>query len=253
MYKLVMEKVADAASLKADFYQSEGKFFVSSMLAGIYVGVGILLIFSISGLLGDSPMTKIVMGMSFGVALSLVIMAGSELFTGNNFIQTIGFLMKKASLKDTIGSWALCYLGNLAGAGLVAAVFVLAGLGGETAAGSALAGAAVAKASAPLSVLFFRAILCNMMVCLAVLCSFKLENEVAKLIMIWWCLFVFITSGYEHSIANMTIYFEALFTGGATTMQMIYNLSIVTIGNMVGGIALASAYYFISTHKPKAN
>ncbi|WOO86469.1 formate/nitrite transporter family protein [Mollicutes bacterium LVI A0039] len=249
MYKSIVEKVGNAAAAKVDLYQSKGRYFVSSILAGVYVGVGILLIFSISGLLGDSSATKIVMGASFGVALSLVVMAGSELFTGNNFVMTVGLLDKKASFKDTVNSWVLCYLGNLTGALIVALVFVLAGLGGESATGNALAGAAVAKASAPAVSLFFRGILCNMMVCLAVLCSIKLENEVAKLIMIWWCLFVFITSGYEHSIANMTIYFAALFTGGATVMQMVFNLVIVTLGNMVGGIALGAAYYYMGSNK----
>ncbi len=249
MYKTTVDKVAAAAAGKVDLYQSKGRFFVASILAGIYVGFGILLIFTISGLLADSSATKIVMGASFGVALSLVIMAGSELFTGNNFVMTIGTLTKKASVKDTIGSWVVCYLGNLVGAGLVAGAFVLSGLAGDTPAGGALIGAAVAKASAPAVALIFRGILCNILVCLAVLCSIKLENEVAKLIMIWWCLFVFITAGFEHSVANMTIYFASIMTGGATFAQMGFNLLFVTIGNMIGGILLGLAYYYMGTKK----
>lgn len=249
MYTQTVEKVGNAASAKVGLYESKTKFFIASILAGAYVGLGILLIFTISGLLGDSVATKIVMGASFGVALSLVIMAGSELFTGNNFVMTIGMLTKKASVKDTIGSWVLCYLGNLVGALLVAGAFVLAGLAGDTPAGGALIGGAVAKASAPAMALIFRGILCNILVCLAVLCSIKLENEVAKLIMIWWCLFVFITAGFEHSVANMTIYFTAIFTGGAAVGQMVFNLFFVTIGNMIGGILLGAAYYIMGSDK----
>lgn len=249
MYTETITKIANAAANKVGLYNSKGKFFVASILAGAFVGLGILLIFTISGLLGDSSATKIVMGMSFGVALSLVIMAGSELFTGNNFVMTVGLLNKSASLKDTLGSWALCYLGNLLGALIVAIFFVGASLGGETPAGLALAGAATAKASISISALIFRGILCNIMVCLAVLCSIKLENEVAKLIMIWWCLFVFITAGFEHSIANMTIYFVAILDGGATIGQMVYNLVFVTIGNMIGGILLGIGYYYIGSKK----
>lgn len=245
MYLEIINKVSGAATNKVKLYENKGKFFIASMLAGAFVGLGILLIFTISGLLGDSASTKIVMGMSFGVALSLVIMAGSELFTGNNFVMTIGLLNKSVSVKDTVLSWTLCYLGNLLGALVVAFFFVMANLSLDAPAGVALGAAATAKASMPAMALLFRGILCNIMVCLAVLCSIKLENEVAKLIMIWWCLFVFITAGFEHSIANMTIYFVAILDGTATVGQMAYNLFFVTIGNMIGGILLAASYFYI--------
>lgn len=251
MYEMTIHKVVKAADAKGELYQSKLRFFVASILAGAYVGFGILLIFTISGLLVDSSFNKIVMGASFGVALSLVIMAGSELFTGNNFIMTIGSLNKTTKLSDTLGSWLVCYIGNLTGALIVALLFVYAGLGGETPAGTALESAAIAKASIPALQLIFRGILCNIMVCLAVLCSIKLENEVAKLIMIWWCLFVFITAGFEHSIANMTVYFVAIFSGSAnvTGLMMMYNLFFVTIGNMIGGILLGAAYYYLGNSK----
>ncbi len=251
MYEMTIGKVGKAANAKVELYQSKLRFFVASILAGAYVGFGILLIFTISGLLVNSSANKIVMGASFGVALSLVIMAGSELFTGNNFVMTIGFLNKTSKLSDTLGSWLVCYLGNLTGALFVAMLFVYAGLGGDTPAGIALSGAAVSKASVPALQLVFRGILCNILVCLAVLCSIKLENEVAKLIMIWWCLFVFITAGFEHSIANMTVYFTAILGGSAdvTPMMMGYNLFFVTIGNMIGGILLGAAYYYLGSNK----
>ncbi len=251
MYEMTINKVIKAADAKVELYQSKLRFFVASILAGAYVGFGILLIFTISGLLVNSSANKIVMGASFGVALSLVIMAGSELFTGNNFVMTIGSLNKTTKLSDTLGSWIVCYLGNLIGALIVAMLFVYAGLGGETPAGTALSNAAIAKASIPALQLVFRGILCNIMVCLAVLCSIKLENEVAKLIMIWWCLFVFITAGFEHSIANMTVYFTAILAGTAdvTGTMMGYNLFFVTIGNMIGGILLGVTYYYLGSNK----
>ncbi len=251
MYEMTINKVIKAADAKIELYQSKLRFFVASVLAGAYVGFGILLIFTISGLLVNSSANKIVMGASFGVALSLVIMAGSELFTGNNLVMTVGSLNKTTRLSDTIGSWLVCYVGNLVGALFVAILFVYAGLGGETPAGSALASAAVAKASVPALQLVFRGILCNILVCLAVLCSIKLENEVAKLIMIWWCLFVFITVGFEHSIANMTVYLTALIAGSTevTISMMMYNLFFVTIGNMIGGILLGAAYYYLGNNQ----
>lgn len=250
MYELAMEKVSASAESKVKLYESKGRYFVASALAGMFVGFGILLIFTISGNLADSAAKTIVMGASFGVALSLVIMAGSELFTGNNFVMTVGTLNKKVSVKSTIETWVVCYLGNLVGALIVSIFFVMANLGGDSLAGGALATAAVAKASVPAVALIFRGILCNILVCLAVFCSIKLETEIAKLVMIWWCLFVFITASFEHSVANMTIYFTAILGGSDVTFsQMAYNLTFVTIGNIIGGMLLAGCYYYIGSKK----
>ncbi len=250
MYELAMERVSTAAESKVKLYESKGRYFVASVLAGAFVGLGILLIFSISGNLADSAAKTTIMGMSFGVALSLVIMAGSELFTGNNFVMTVGTLNKKVKIRDTIETWIVCYVGNLVGALVISGFFVLAGLGGDSLAGGALAGAAVTKASVPAMALIFRGILCNILVCLAVFCSIKLETEIAKLVMIWWCLFVFITSSYEHSVANMTIYFTSILGGADVTIgQMVYNLTFVTIGNIIGGVLLAGSYYYLGSSK----
>src|SRR5512140_3717353 len=90
--------VVMAAKAKVNLLKTNGLgYFVSSMLAGLYVGLGIMLIFTIGGLLNSSGSTdtRIVMGASFGIALSLVIMAGAELFTGNNFIMTAASLSKE--------------------------------------------------------------------------------------------------------------------------------------------------------------
>ena len=96
---------------------------------------------------------------------------------------------------------------------------------------------AIAKSSAPFMALFFRGVLCNILVCAAILCSFRTSMK-AKLIMIFLCLFTFITSGFEHSIANMTVFGVALFSPvikSVTIGAAVYNLIVVTLGNMAGG------------------
>ena len=105
-------------------------YFISSMLAGLYVGMGIMLIFTIGGLLNSSgsPATKIVMGVSFGIALSLVIMAGSELFTGNNFVMTAASLSKEVKWTDTFKVWIVCFIGNLLGSIIAGYMFYATGL-----------------------------------------------------------------------------------------------------------------------------
>ena len=102
MFKEEFNKVAGAASAKNQLLKNNKLgYFISSMLAGIYVGMAIMLIFTIGGLLtaAGSAATKIIMGISFGGALSLVVFAGSELFTGNNFIMTVGSLNKNTACR----------------------------------------------------------------------------------------------------------------------------------------------------------
>src|SRR5205823_6113223 len=106
---------------------------VLSALAGVYVGFGIVLIFAIGAplLAANSPAAKLAMGASFGVALSLVVFAGGELFTGNNMVMTIGVLCGTASSRALAIVWLLSIIGNLAGslglAWLVARSGVLGG------------------------------------------------------------------------------------------------------------------------------
>ena len=94
-------------------------YFLMSALAGAYIGFGILLSFTVGGTLGPIPMNKIAMGLSFGIALSLVIIAGAELFTGNAMVLYNGWRQKTVTLTDVIGLWIVCYLGNLVGASLI--------------------------------------------------------------------------------------------------------------------------------------
>lgn len=259
MFNEEFNKVAGAAKAKSELLKSNKVgYFVSSMLAGIFVGMAIMLIFTIGGLLSSagSPATKIVMGIAFGGALSLVVFAGSELFTGNNFIMTVGSLNKSVSWLDTSKVWGVSFIGNLVGSILAGYMFYLAGLA-KGPVGEFIANTAATKMSLPASELFFRGIFCNMLVCLAVWCTFRCKDDISKLVMIFWCLFIFITSGFEHSIANMTLLTIALCSPGTAAVSIsgyIYNIGIVTLGNMVGGILfVAIPYYLISRKNKVAN
>ncbi|VYU02398.1 nitrite transporter NirC [Clostridium tertium] len=256
MFNDELNKVSLAAKAKAQLLK-ENKlgYFISSMLAGIYVGLGIMLIFTIGGLLNsvNSPATKIVMGLSFAVALSLVVFAGSELFTGNNFVMAVGTLNKSVTLGETSKVWIVSFIGNLVGSILAATLFYMAGLATGPV-GEFIAKTSEVKMSLPATELFFRGILCNMLVCLAIWCTFRCKEEVSKLIMIFWCLFVFITAGFEHSVANMTLLTIGLLSplGHAVSISgYAYNILIVTLGNMVGGILFIAIPYFIISRKKK--
>lgn len=250
MYKDEFNAVAKGATAKVRLLKTNPLGYVlMSVLAGMYIGFGILLVFTLSGSLAGAPYTKLVMGCCFGVALSLVVIPGAELFTGNNLVMTAGMLRKTIKLADAIKLWVVCWLGNLVGSVLIAYMFHVSGLYGEATV-AAVSGAAVGKMSAGFMPLLCRAILCNMLVCLAIWSGFRTKSDAAKLIMVFWCLLAFFATGFEHSIANMTTLTLALLnnTGDAaiTFGGYWYNLAVVTLGNMIGGIIFVALPYHVT-------
>lgn len=251
MYRETKDKLSDAAIKKVEFLNTSiGKYLVASSWAGFYVGLGIILILVIGGVstTAGSEFTKIFMGLAFGIALSLVIMAGSELFTGNNLIMMVGALDKKVTWLDTFKIWVISYIGNFIGSIILGGLFVMTQIQGS-ATGNFVLNIASNKMNGDFGSLLIKGVLCNILVCLAVLSSVKLKSESGKLIMIFWCLFAFITSGFEHSIANMSIFAMALFMEHPETISvggMFANLIPVTLGNFIGGaLILGSSYFYM--------
>lgn len=250
MYSETKDKLSDAAIKKVEYLKSSvGKYLVASSWAGFYVGLGIILIMVIGGAstTAGSEFTKVFMGLAFGIALSLVIMIGSELFTGNSLIMMVGALDKKVTWLDTFKIWVTSYIGNFLGSFILGGLYVMTQVQGS-ATGNFILNLAENKMNGDFSTLLMKGVLCNILVCLAVLSSIKLKSESGKLIMIFWCLFAFITSGFEHSIANMSIFAMALFMEHPETISiggMFANLIPVTIGNFIGGLMLGATYFYM--------
>jgi len=254
MFSEEITAVANAAKGKNDlFCNNPVGYILAAILAGILVGLGVLLAFTVGGLLIGNPFARILMGCTFGVALSLVVMAGGELFTGNNFVMAVGHAKKTVSAGTCFRIWAASYFGNMIGSVILAVIFIWCGL----ASGSTrdfISSAAAAKMSIPPLALICRGILCNILVCLAVWCSFRCKSEAAKLIMIFWCLLALMTTGYEHCIVNMTLLTVSLLSPAAgadvSLNGWIYNIALSTLGNMIGGIVfVALPYSVISKRK----
>src|SRR4030088_1576210 len=108
-----------AAARLAMHKRSLPAHLVRSMLAGMYVGAAIVLIFTVGSFL-PPECRKLLMGVCFGGALTIVVFAGSELFTGSNLVLTLGVLTRKARLRDLLANWGWTYVGNLAGSVLLA-------------------------------------------------------------------------------------------------------------------------------------
>ncbi|MBI3523891.1 MAG: formate/nitrite transporter family protein [Betaproteobacteria bacterium] len=251
MYLDSIDHFADLAVKKAAAVRaSVSGFIVAAMMAGVYVGMGIILIFSV-GAKADPAYQRLIMGVSFGIALTLVVFAGSELYTGLAMIMPLGWLRKRINFADLGKVWLLSWGGNLLG-GIGLAVLFVAGGGGALLSEGAplLQKIAAAKMNAPAGELVARAILCNWLVCLAIWMSSRTRSDTAKLVMIFWCLFAFIASGYEHSVANMALFTIALLAEHNETVSlagMAYNLAWVTLGNTIGGaLCMAGAYWFAS-------
>jgi len=253
-YSDTLRTVGEVAAKKAAFLRENPVgYFVSAMMAGAYVGVGVFLVFIIGAPLAkaDSPWLKTIMGASFAVALSLVVFAGAELFTGNNLVMAVGWWRRKSSFAQLWAIWGCSWLGNLAGAILLAALLYYAGVL-NTADGSALVQVMAAKKMhLTITELLIRGALCNWLVCLAVWCCYRMQSEAAKLFMIFWCLYAFVASGFEHSVANMTLLSLALFQHHLSTVSwagMGYNLLWVSIGNAIGGAVFVGAAYWAGGH-----
>ena len=112
---------------------------------------------------------------------------------------------------------------------------------------------AAAKMNAPAAELFARAILCNWLVCLAIWTSARMTGDAAKCIAIFWCLFAFIGSGFEHSVANMTLLSIALLGNhpdNVTWIGMLHNLVWVSLGNIVSGAGIVGVGYWAASGEP---
>jgi nitrite transporter NirC len=233
---------------------SAAKYLATSAMAGAYVGVAVVLLVTVSAsfVAAKSPSAKLVQGAVFGVALTLVVFAGAELFTGNVMVMLQGLMRRRVRALDVVVVWVASLLGNLAGSLLFAALVNASGVlsagatkGQQTIFMATLAGIVKSKAGLSGGQLFMRSILCNMLVCLALWMAARTRSDAAKLICLWWALLAFIASGFEHSIANMTVFGLGIFghVPLASWAEMTRNLVFTVPGNVLGGGLLVGLAY----------
>src|SRR5436309_2794891 len=171
MYAEAVQALSDQAVAKLTHQRkSLVSHLVRSAMAGMYVGAAIVLIFTVGGLLSKAaPGTeRILMGICFGGALTIVVFAGSELFTGSNLVLTLGVLSKRATIADLTANWVWTWVGNLAGSMLVAWMVINAGLFNDDPLRTFVVTLVGKKMNLPADQLFLRAILANWFVCLGV-------------------------------------------------------------------------------------
>jgi len=228
------------------------RFFTQATLAGSYIGLAVIFSFTIgeSFRLTESPATTLISGMAFSLALVMIILGNADLFTGNVMYLTMSTLSRKTTWKDLLSNWLATYLGNLIGVLIITVMIVLAEIFSHASLDHFLIATAVKKSSLPGIALFFRGILCNWLICLAVWIPMYTKDYIAKMALIMFIVTAFFVSGYEHSIANMAIFAISLTMDHPETLTLaasFRNIGIVTLGNIIGGgLFVGGAYYYIT-------
>jgi formate/nitrite transporter len=213
-------------------------------------------------------LAKTLAGALFATGLMMVVVTGGELFTGNTLI-VVACSEKKARWIKLLKNWFFVYLGNFIGS-IIIVVFIL--LSGQFDFSNGLLGGftikvAVYKTSLSFQHAFFMGILCNWLVCLAVWMGFATKDITGKLLAIFFPIWLFITSGFEHSVANMyyipagimaksnDVWVKAAETLGVTPEKLhhlnwdtfvVNNLIPVTLGNIIGGCVFVGMIFWLS-------
>lgn len=214
---------------------------------------------------------KALAGSIFGTGLMLVVLAGGELFTGNTLI-FLGVLDRKIKIGDMLRNWGYVYLGNFLGSLFVAYLMTESGLfsSGDQLLGAMTIKIALSKVNLTFSQGVILGILCNWLVCLAVWLSYGAKDMMGKIFAIFFPIWLFITSGFEHSIANMYYipagilakgkesYYTKALSLGIRQEELVNlnwkgfflnNLFPVTVGNIIGGVFFVATIYWVIYRK----
>lgn len=231
------------------------KCFVLAMLAGVFIGFGatFFLTFTADPTLSFG-VKKLVGGLTFCLGLVMVLCCGAELFTGNS-LMVCALGSKKITWGQMLKNWVIVILGNLAGSLLLVAIVYFAGIAsikaGDTTIGANMATVAAGKINLEWTTIFFRGILCNMLVCLAVWIGFSARNIVDKVVGIILPIAGFVACGFEHCVANMFFLPMGMMADPSKVdvTGILYNLSASIPGNIVGGAILIGLAYWFAYHK----
>jgi nitrite transporter NirC len=235
-----VEKAADAGVGKVTLLREDPlRYMLRAVGAGMGLTLVVFVFWVLKQNLHDISMGAVITSGFFGVGLMIIVFTNTELFTSNNMYLTVSSAEGRTSWRQTALLWVSCYFGNLAGAILLAALLVGAGSLGQLPPDHALFDGALHKAHQAGSVIFFKAILANWIVCLAVRVALRCKEEVAKILALILIVFIFVYLGFEHSIANMGTFSMAILGGSTLTVSdALHNLLYSTAGNIIGGVLL---------------
>ena len=225
--------------------------FVLAVLAGSFISLGAIfyIVVTTDSALGLG-LTRLIGGLAFSLGLILVVVAGAELFTGNNLI-AMAWASGLIRFREVVRNWSIVYLGNVVGCLATVLLVVLADVAGlgEGAVGEAAIRIAWSKVSLTSVEAFFRGILCNVFVCLAVWLAIGARSVAGKIMAIVFPITAFVTIGLEHSIANWFFVPYGMFLGGQALVPVsgfALTIIVVTVGNIIGGTLLVAGVYWVA-------
>ncbi len=230
------------------------KTFLLGIMAGAFIALGGLGSQIASVCAATPSSARMISSVVFPIGLFMVLIGGAELFTGNCLI-IIPVLSGKAKISGMLRNWVLVYLGNMVGGFIIAALAAFShtySFSGNDLA-TAVVNTAVTKSNISFSDGLLRGILCNVLVCMAVWCSFAADELAGKILALWLPVMLFIIGGFEHCVANMYFIPAGMLTSAIYGISgdglslfgfFVTNLIPVTIGNIIGGAVCVGAMYY---------
>lgn len=240
------------------------KMFILGIMAGLFIAIAGTGAAAASCTIGNAAVAKLINACIFPAGLAMVVLNGSELFTGNN-LMVISLLDKRITLRKMLKNWIIVYLGSFVGSVvfsfLCAYAHEFALFDNKLA--LSLLGTAVTKCNISFADAVIKGIFCNILVCVAVFMTFMAESAASKIICLFFPITVFVICGFEHSVANMSYISGGIFihqmygdfgtnVDGLTWSNFIFgNLVPVTIGNTIGGSFMGVVYWYCNLYNPK--
>ena len=220
------------------------KMLVMAVLAGAFIALAGVASTWGSMLVENLSLRRLIAGCVFPAGLAMVVLTGTELFTGN-CLMSIALLDRRITVPAMLRNWCVVYVGNFIGAAAVAAMAVWGGVfaGKE----EFLVNAAMGKIM-PVEQAIFRGILCNILVCLGVLMAAAATDAGGKVVSLFFPVAAFVMAGYEHSVANMYYLTAGVLAGADLSAAdiVLRNLLPVTVGNIIGGaVILGGGYWYM--------
>ena len=230
---------------------------VLGMVAGGFIGLGALFSVIVSSDAGlPFGVSRVLSGVVFSLGLILVVIAGAELFTGNNLL-VMAWAERKITTGELARNWAVVFATNAVGAIGLALIVWLANHGSMNGGGVGLqyVKIAAAKVNLPFGEAFFKGVLCNLLVCLAVWLSLAGRSVTDKILAIVLPIAAFVAAGFEHSIANLYFIPMGMLPAASSpavagveslnAMGLVSNLVPVTLGNIAGGSLMVALVYYV--------
>lgn len=248
------------------------KMILLGILAGIFIALGCVATNTSAHSLTDVSSIRTISGLLFPGGISMVILMGAELFTGN-CLMSISVLDKKITTLQMLKNWVFVYIGNMIGSLIVA--FGCANFGQFNYSGGGLAvytiKLAVTKSTLPFGNALVLAIFCNVLVCFAVLASLAAKDVIGRIMGTFLPIAFFVICGFEHCVANMYYIPAGIFAANVPAYAakaveagvdlsaltwgnfFVHNLLPVTLGNIIGGAAVGIAMWYGHVYQGKVN